>query len=925
VIPSSLLQGDNAAFLDTMYRHWSADPSSVPPEWRAFFESMDEETPNGPMAGPPGPDTRSIFAGRGAAGGVDPRLAELRARVTQMINAFRVRGHFGAKIDPLGQKATVVHPELTLEYFGLTPEDLSVSLPTTPVHGMPATATIGEIRDHLQEVYCGSIGVEFMNIDHQEQKLWLLEKLETLPSRHVLHKEEELRILRKLNDAENFEGLIHRRFPGTKRFSLEGGETLIPLMDIVIGDAAERGVKETVIGMAHRGRLNVLTNILEKPAGRIIAEFEDSKGFNYGSGDVKYHLGYSSDIETVNGKTVHVSLTPNPSHLEAVNSVVEGRVRAKMDRAGDPTGHTCLPILLHGDAAFIGQGVVAEVLQLSELAGYKTGGTLHIVVNNQVGFTTSPNESRSSVYATDMARMLAVPIFHVNGEDPRAVAAVARIATEWRQTFQRDVVIDMYCYRKYGHNEGDEPSFTQPLMYEAIRKRPTPRAVHEKILVELGDLSQAEADEIRETSRAWFDEEANRELTDADFRDYKGHADSGPRHRWAKWHVNNPPAYSTGVPAAKITELLLEANTIPAGFHPHRKVKRLVQQRVAQAEGERPIEWAVAEQAAFATLLAEGYSVRLSGQDCGRGTFSHRHAVWTDTKDGSDYFSLQHLSGDAGHFAAIDSSLSEVGVLGFEYGYSLETPDGLVLWEAQFGDFANGAQVMVDQFISSAQQKWNRASGLVMLLPHGFEGQGPEHSSARIERYLQLCAQDNMVVANCTTPANYFHILRRQVIRASRAPLILMTPKSLLRHPDASSTLADLSESEFQEVIADPEAPANPRRVVLCSGKVYYDLLAARREGEGEDVAIHRVEQLYPFPADKIRELIGSATDVVWTQEEPENMGAWPVIRHWFLDQLSDITTPRYIGRQAAASPATGSHRQHVREQATLIQQTLSE
>ena len=961
MLPPSLLSGDNAAFLDDAYRRWLVDPTAVDAEWGELFESLDGAPSNGVGIDVPAPDRRSIF---NATGGTAPlgtaRTIRRQRSAAQLIRAYRVRGHFLANIDPLMRRNKRGHPELSLGYYGLTDEDLGVEVDTDPLYGLGERATVGAIVDHLRATYAGDIGAEFMNIDDMGQKIWVQEQLETIPGRSVLSPDEERRVFRKLCDAENFERMLHVKFPGTKRFSIEGGETLVPLLDMVIGEAARLGVAEIVVGMAHRGRLNVLSNVLEKPARLIVDEFQDSKGLSQGSGDVKYHLGYSADTVTVDGHSMHLSLTPNPSHLEAVDPVVEGRVRAKQDRLGTGDRTTCMPLLLHGDAAFVGQGLVMETFQLSELAGYRTGGTIHVVVNNQIGFTTPPSESRSTPYATDAARMMGIPIFHVNGEVPRAVAAVVRMAVAWRQKFSRDVVIDMYCYRKHGHNEGDEPSFTQPLMYEQIRARPTPRQVYQEHLTRrIGSVGVAEADAIYEASRAEMDalaavkegDNAGARVTGEELMADKGEDpdlalytsrqevgvnaavnDTSPmKGRWLAYQEGlSEQEADTGVPLERLVQVLTKANEVPDGFRVHAKVERLVAQRLACARGERPIDWSVAEQAAFGTLVTDGYSVRLSGQDCGRGTFSQRHAVWTDGTTGADYYSLDHLDPLQASFKVIDSSLSEAGVLGFEFGYSLDTPDGLVCWEAQFGDFANGAQVIIDQFVTSSEQKWGRLSGLVMLLPHGYAGQGPEHSSAKLERWLMACAQDNLQVANCTTPSNYFHLLRRQMLRQVRKPLILMSPKSLLRHADATSTLDELANGWFQKVILDPEVPdpSAAERVVFCSGKVYYELARARAEaGLDGRVVIHRVELLYPFPADEIRAAVDAApatAEVVWCQEEPQNMGAWTVLSHWLYAALPQDRRVRYVGRPPAASPATGSHSKHRKEQAAVLEGALT-
>jgi 2-oxoglutarate dehydrogenase E1 component len=928
LIPDSLLSGDNAAFLDDQYEQWLRDPASVHPTLQTLFAGLDEPSNgNGHAHAPslrPSGRPRSIFAGgvgTGTAAAAPQVDGWLQARAVQLINAYRVRGHLDAAVDPLDRRERVAHPELTLDWWGLSEADLGKEVDTQPAYGLPPRVTLGELVEHLRKAYCGSIGAEFMNIIDSTQRRWVQENLETLPNRGVLTPVEERRVFRKLCDAENFERMLHGKFPGTKRFSLEGAETLVPLLDLVVEHSGKRGVKEIVMGMAHRGRLNTLVNLLEKPVGLVVKEFQDVKGPTQGSGDVKYHLGYSSDLVTVRDDVVHVSLTPNPSHLEVVNAVVEGRVRAKQDRAGDRERSQAMAVLLHGDAAFSGQGSVMEVLNLSELAGYRTGGTIHVVVNNQIGFTTPPAEARSTPYATDIARMLGVPIFHVNGEVPRAVAAVVGMAVEYRQRFHRDVVIDMYCYRKHGHNEGDEPSFTQPMLYDQIRSRPTPREVYAKHLVRIGTLTDEECDQIYERSFADLTSAAERQEAAPPLTP----SASSLRELWeSSTGASVEEDVSTSFDRERLLQLLRQANTLPEGFEAHVKIKRLFQQRLAMLEGDGQIDWALGEQAAFASLLDQGYVIRLSGQDSGRGTFSHRHAVITDTKTGEERYPLADL-GLPGRVAVLDSSLSELAVVGFEVGYAYDTPDGLIMWEAQFGDFVNGAQIIIDQYLVSAETKWNRYCGLVLLLPHGYEGQGPEHSSAKPERFLQLCAEENLQVANCTTPANLHHLLRQQVLRKVRKPLVLMTPKSLLRHPLATSTVDDLARGRFRRVIPEIDEVSSVRRVVLCSGRVYYDLLARRRELKQTDVALVRVELLYPFPAEAIVAEIAKypGAEVVWCQEEPKNMGAWPSFFHWFHEQIPGVRV-RYVGRKEAASPATGSHKQHLAEQAELVGAALA-
>ncbi|MBX2803765.1 MAG: 2-oxoglutarate dehydrogenase E1 component [Myxococcales bacterium] len=949
MIPDSLLSGENAGFLDDLYRQWLREPSAVEPVWQRMFEEMDKDGTDPRFEGPT-VVPRSIFAAGAVASSVDQAAALRQAKVVQLINAYRVRAHLDADIDPLGRRERRQHEELTLEFYGLTSSDLDETVESAPAFGLPPRVSLRRLIDHLRSAYCSSIGAEFMNIMDNEQKEWVQEQLETLPNRGVLNPQEERRVFRKLCDAENFERMLHGRFPGTKRFSLEGGETLVPLLDLVVNQAATSGVDEIVVGMAHRGRLNTLVNILGKPARLVVREFEDVGGTTQGSGDVKYHLGYSADLD-VGGSQIHLSLTPNPSHLEAVNAVVQGRVRAKQRRARDTERRRILPVLLHGDAAFSGQGSVMETLNLSELQGYATGGTVHIIVNNQIGFTTPPAEGRSTPYATDIARMLAIPIFHVNGEVPRDVAAVTQMALAYRQRFQRDVVIDMYCYRKHGHNEGDEPSFTQPAMYEVIRGKPSPREVYAAHLVRIGTLTPAECDSIYQASFDAMKAAAEERETPAPtprrpvdlkeedpdvgtYFDVDGEAavpadptvrdESAMKGIWSRYSGGSiRDEVDTRFDRDRLVGLLRQANTLPESFTAHRKIRRLLAQRTEVVEGKRPVDWAVGEQAAFATLMADGYGVRLSGQDSGRGTFSHRHAVVTDVETGEERYPLQHL-GLKAPFRAIDSSLSELAVLGFEVGYALDSPDVLVLWEAQFGDFANGAQMIIDQYMAASEQKWGRYLGLVLLLPHGYEGQGPEHSSARLERFLQLCAEDNMQVANCTTPANLHHLLRRQMLRNVRAPLVLMTPKSLLRHPQATSTIDELAQGRFHPVLGEADDLQEVRRVVLCSGKVYFELLDARRSQDRADVALVRVEQLYPFPEQAIRHELQRwpGAEVVWCQEEPKNMGAWPTLLHRWLDVMSGIDI-RYVGRRAAASPATGSHRKHLSEQTALVAAAL--
>ena len=897
------LDADNAAYLEELYARFRADPASVDVATRALFQGMGGGLALGPTVPP-----RSIFsAGPAPGSAADHESVDRQAKVARLINSYRVRGHDAAQMDPLGLEAGKPHPELDPEYFGLGEADMDVVVSTTPMHGMPAHAKVRDILARLRELYCGSIGVEYMNIRDVAQKSWVVERFETRLGKPGLDPAAEVRVLEGLTRADVFERFLGVKFQGYKRFSIEGGESAIPALELLFDLAAAQGVQEVVLGMAHRGRLNVLMNLLKKPAGKMLAEFAGQTGDDgTGSGDVKYHLGYSSDVTTLSGRRLHVGLCFNPSHLEAVNPVAEGRVRAKQDRLGGDARRVVLPVLVHGDAAFAGQGVVSEVLNLSDLDGYRTGGTLHLVIDNQIGFTTTPTEGRSTPYSTDVARMLGIPIFHVNGEDPAAVAHVVEVAVEWRQRFGRDVVIDLYCFRRHGHNETDEPQYTQPLMYRRVAEHPGVREGYLRKLIAAGRISRAEADKMESGFRAELDAalRAVRTSPHAEVR-------SALRGLWSNYHSGNPDHVDTTVPIARLRELLGALNRLPDGFNLHPKLSRSVYRlREEQAAGNKPLDWAGAELLAYASIVTEGNRVRLSGQDARRGTFSHRHAVVRDQTTGASWCALDHIEDGQSRFEVYNSLLSETAVLGFEYGYSLDYPDALVLWEAQFGDFANGAQIIIDNFIASGESKWNRLSGLVLLLPHGYEGQGPEHSSARPERFLQMCADGNLQVVNCTTPAQMFHLLRRQVLRTVRDPLVVFTPKSLLR--SAQSPLEDLAVGGFQEVIGDGVARA---RVVLCWGKVYYDLLAARA---ARDVAIVRVEQLYPFPLHALQAELARhpGAEVVWCQEEPKNMGGWPFVA---LQLAEAGIAARYAGRRASASPATGYPERHAAEQAALV------
>jgi 2-oxoglutarate dehydrogenase E1 component len=925
--PMTLPNPANLRFVEDLYRAFLRDPASVDARWREYFKRLDDGNGDGAGRARPGPSfrPRGLFDPRGtgaplAEAGAASSLQRMQDRVVELIRAYLVRGHMAARIDPLGRPRPP-QPELDPAFYGFTDADLDRSVSTHGIPGPPARP-LREILDLLRAVYCQSIGVQFMHIDDRERRVWLRERLEDPRHWIPLTREEQLRIFTRLTDAVILEEFIQQKYPGAKTFSLEGSESLIPLLDLAVETASAHGVDEIVLAMAHRGRLNVLANILGKRPREIFGEFEDRDDpLRDGRGDVKYHLGHSTDWRTASGRSVHLSLCFNPSHLEFVNPVALGRVRAKQDRAGDHERVRGMTLLIHGDASFAGEGVIQESLTLSQLEGYRTGGTLHVVVNNQLGFTTPPEEARSSVYATDVAKMLQIPILHVNGEAPDAVARVVRLAMEFRRTFRSDVVIDMYCYRRRGHNEGDEPAFTQPLMYQLIERRPPVREGYLEHLLALNGLTREDADRIAVERRA----ELERELAEARSPRYLA-AREKPTGVWSGYRGGpggDAEELETGVARGRLVELIRALTRLPEGFRPHPTIVRGLARRRETGEGARPVDWSTAEALAFAALATEGHRVRLSGQDTARGTFSHRHAVLHDVADGGTYLPLGHVAPDQAPVEVYNSPLSEVGVLGFEYGYSLDCPDGLVLWEAQFGDFVNAAQVIVDQFLVSAEEKWRRLSGLVLLLPHAFEGQGPEHSSARLERFLELAVNDNIQIVNATTPAQYFHVLRRQVLRRWRKPLVVMTPKSLLRHPKVVSSLADLEQGGFQRILGDAAAaPDRVRRVLLCSGKVYYDLLTARDELGREDVAIVRLEQLYPLRDEQLREALAPyspAAPVVWVQEEPANMGAWRYLLARFGDRLLGARPFSGVCRPPSASPATGWAALHRIEQQKLL------
>ena len=918
MMDSSLLQIGNAGFLDALYLDYCTDPNSVDPQWRKFFACLDDDSACALPAAPGG--VAELTAQQMS------EFTEQQMKVVALINANRYRGHRGADIDPIKVYERPPVPDLYPEHYGFGEDDLDRVFNVGTLHIGKPEATLREIHDLLRDTYRGSIGAEVTHLSSTGQKRWVQERLEQCRGRPSFDTDKKRDILGWVTAARKLEDYLHRKYVGQKRFSLEGGENLIPLLDEVIQDAGSRGVREAVIGMAHRGRLNVLVNILGKHPGALFGEFEGEIDVGVGSGDVKYHLGFSSTVETPGGP-VHLVLAFNPSHLEIINPVVEGSVRARQERRGDASRDQVLPILIHGDAAFSGQGVVTETLNLSETRGYGTGGTVHVVVNNQIGFTTSdPLDSRSTLYCTDVAKLVQAPIFHVNGNDAEAVVFVANLALDFRMRFKKDVVIDMICFRRYGHNEADEPLATQPMMYKKIRDQSGPRKFYADRLVAEGVVEPGEPEAMsdaylaaleanRVVSRPLVDDRVNPYLVD--WTPYIG----------TDWRTPG----DTAVTIERIERLGRKLCEYPAeDFELHRSVKRIVDARLEMARGERPMDWGFAENLAYATLLEDGHSVRLSGQDSQRGTFFHRHAVLHNQKRFGTHTPLEHLFDGQPRFRVINSMLSEVAVLGFEYGYCTAEPDGLTVWEAQFGDFANMAQVVIDQFLSSSEAKWRRFCGLVLMLPHGYDGQGPEHSSARLERFLQLCAEDNMQVCVPTTPAQMFHLLRRQLLRPYRKPLAIMSPKSLLRHRQSISTREDLCRGGFQVLIdeIDDIDPGQVTRLVMCPGKVYYNILERRREAALQHVAIVRVEQLYPFPEDEIRAILKEypkATEICWAQEEPRNQGSWffMLSRRHLAGCIQRKHKLVYAGRDYSASPAAGYLNVHTAQQRALVETAL--
>lgn len=969
-IDTDFLDGTSAAYLDQMQARYADNPASVDPSWRAYFDALGETSANakanaeGPSwrrdHWPPQPNgelTQALTGDWGdSAAKAEAVIAKAQPDMSadqvqqaakdslhalMLIRAYRVRGHLIADLDPLGLRKLGTHPELNPETYGFGADDRDRDIFIDGVLGLQY-ATINQIMDIVTRTYCGTLGVQFMHISNPEEKSWIQERIEGPDKQVSFSKEGRLAILQKLIEGESFEQLIHKRYPGTKRFGLDGGEALLPAMEQIIKRGGQLGLQDINIGMPHRGRLNVMASVMKKPYSAIFYEFlggVTSGAEDYGSGDVKYHLGVSDDRE-FDGNKVHLSLAPNPSHLEVVAPVVIGKTRAKQQQlSGTYRTHNpkrVMAVLLHGDSAFAGQGVVTETFQMSQLTGYRTGGSIHVIVNNQIGFTTTPDEYRSGEYCSDVAFMVQAPVFHVNGDDPEAVVYAARIATEYRQKFGRDVVIDIVCYRRYGHNEGDDPSFTQPIMYKVINDKKSPAQLYAERLIANGDLTEADYKQREDDFYAFLDKEFDAA------KDFETKAPDWLDGVWSG--ISLPPTDDekrrgiTGVPVETLKEIGQKITTVPNDVNIHRTLKRIIKMRADKIESGRDIDWGLAEHLALGSLVMEGHAVRLSGQDSERGTFSQRQSHFIDQVSEEKHTPLNNLSQDQQYYQVLNSHLSEEAVLGFEYGFSTTAPNALTIWEAQFGDFANGAQVMVDQFISSAEQKWLRMSGLVMLLPHGYEGQGPEHSSARLERYLQMCAEDNMQVVNVSTPSNYFHVLRRQLHRNFRKPLIVMSPKSLLRHKLCVSTLDEMGADTFFHRVLWDDAEYRPdafetklvedkkiKRVVICSGKVYYDLLEARETLNRNDVYLLRIEQFYPYPkgamATELKRF--KQADMVWCQEEPKNMGAWSFIEPHLEESLTEIgakhSRVRYIGRAAAASTATGIATKHKKEQQAII------
>ncbi|ARU93414.1 2-oxoglutarate dehydrogenase E1 component [Tatumella citrea] len=924
-LDSSWLAGANQSYIEQLYEDYLTSPDSVEPVWRELF---DQFPANDLRPEQFHSTTREYFrrlakdSTRYTSSVTDPAANSRQVKVLQLINAFRFRGHQQANLDPLGLWKQEPVPDLDPAFHELTAEDFGETFNVGSFAIGKDTMKLADLYEALKQTYCGSIGAEYMHINNTEEKRWIQQRIESVVGHASFTQAEKKGFLKELTAAEGMEKYLGAKFPGAKRFSLEGGDALIPMLREMIRHAGKHGTKEVVLGMAHRGRLNVLINVLGKKTQDLFDEFAGKHKEHLGTGDVKYHMGFSSDVETEGG-LVHLALAFNPSHLEIVSPVVMGSVRARLDRLAQPSIDQVLPVTIHGDAAVTGQGVVQETLNMSQARGYEVGGTVRIVINNQVGFTTSnPHDARSTPYCTDIGKMVLAPIFHVNADDPEAVAFVTRLALDYRNTFKRDVFIDLVCYRRHGHNEADEPSATQPVMYKKIKKHPTPRKIYADRLQEEGVINGEDATEMVNLYRDALDAG---ECVVEEWRPMSLNTYTWSPYLNHEWDETYPAT----VDKKRLQELARRISQIPEGIEAQSRVLKIYRDRQEMAEGSKPFDWGGAENLAYATLVDEGVPIRLSGEDTGRGTFFHRHAVIHNQINGSTYTPLQHIHNGQGKFKVWDSVLSEEAVLAFEYGYATAEPRTLTIWEAQFGDFANGAQVVIDQFISSGEQKWGRMCGLVMLLPHGYEGQGPEHSSARLERYLQLCAEQNMQVCVPSTPAQVYHMLRRQALRGMRRPLIVMSPKSLLRHPLAISGLDELAEGSFMPAIGEIDEldPKNVRRVVMCAGKVYYDLLEQRRKNGQQDVAIIRIEQLYPFPHQVVQEILQAyshVTDFVWCQEEPLNQGAWYSCQHNFREVVPQGASLRYAGRPASASPAVGYMSVHQQQQQDLVNDALN-
>lgn len=914
-----VLSSVDIPWIEELHERWRADPTSVEPQWNEFFRNQESN--------------HIALKRRGGAvsvaGAVPTDIAFKQSRVDSLLWGYRDVGYLYAHLNPLApaegeQKNYYAEPahtyeQLTLSEFGLSDADLQTEFYAGSVFSRSRMKLV-DIIQALRETYCSTVAVEFLHIQNKPIRRWLIQEMESTRNNPSFENEKRKVILEDLLNAEEFEHFMHTAFIGQKRFSLEGAESVIPALHHLVDAAPDRGIREIIMGMTHRGRLTVLNRILNKPPVELFREFEgiEDPGDFSSSGDVRYHLGFQSDHTHPDGRSVRVNLVANPSHLESVDPVVEGMARGVQRERGDVERKEVVPLLLHGDAAFSGQGVVEETFNLSTLRGYKTGGTIHVIINNQIGFTTSARDARSTFFPTDVAKMLSVPVFHVNGDDPEAVVYTMDLAMRFRQTFGRDVVVDVFCYRKYGHNEGDDPSFTHPLMYKIIERKKSQPVLYAERLVADGVVTREEV----ERKRLTFRESLKAALQAARTTEAEGPVLTREPNAWEWGEKVAPPAQE------RLRFIAEKLTTVPAGFHLHAKLKRIIDEKIARLTRDGTVDWAFAESLAFGSLVLEGFPVRLSGQDSARGTFSQRHLVWWDTETlvPQPYIPLANLSPDQARFSVYDSPLSEYSILGFEYGHALGQPKSMVMWEAQYGDFANGGQVIIDNYVAAGEAKWGTITGVVLLLPHGFEGQGPEHSSAHLERFLMLCARNNIQVCNCTTPAQYFHLLRRQGKRSFRKPLIIMTPKSLLRHPRAISLFTDLSQGEFHEILDDPFVPARPKRLLLCSGKIYYDLIKARDEREDTSAAIVRVEQLYPFPAkalSEIAEKYRSVRDRIWVQEEPRNRGAWTFIRERFARELPGVSIA-YIGREEAASPATGSHQVHAREQEEIVSAALA-